>query len=295
MGAPAGHFAAASTTHWGDAAQAMFRAAQAVSHPGGPGLFSDLVRELAGVMQAATAFVAVFADDSHNELRTLAIQLDDEVRENFVYPLEGTPCAHVVGRAFRYVPQGVAAEFPPGAIFAAKGMDSYAAYPLNDSDGAPLGLLVAMDRKPIADAALAEALLKIFAGRIVAEIERSRSAEAIRAAALAVSGAYGESAFAELVRYLATLLHVEVAFIAHHDRDAEPDMRMMAMVCDGQSVPEGHYALETSPCARVLGQGFIAIATELCARFPNDHAARKEFKHWCKDQWKIYKKSHPNY
>jgi len=28
------------------------------------------------------------------------------------------------------------------------------------------------------------------------------------------------------------------------------------------------------------------------ARFPDDQAARKEFKHWCKDQWKIYKKSH---
>jgi hypothetical protein len=28
-------------------------------------------------------------------------------------------------------------------------------------------------------------------------------------------------------------------------------------------------------------------------RFPTDHAARKEFKHWCKNQWKIYKKEHP--
>jgi hypothetical protein len=28
------------------------------------------------------------------------------------------------------------------------------------------------------------------------------------------------------------------------------------------------------------------------AQFPYDHAARKDFKHWCKDQWKIYKKSH---
>jgi hypothetical protein len=25
--------------------------------------------------------------------------------------------------------------------------------------------------------------------------------------------------------------------------------------------------------------------------FPDDHAARNDFKHWCKDQWKIYKKS----
>jgi hypothetical protein len=28
-------------------------------------------------------------------------------------------------------------------------------------------------------------------------------------------------------------------------------------------------------------------------RFPTDHAARKQFKRWCKDQWKIYKKGHP--
>ena len=29
------------------------------------------------------------------------------------------------------------------------------------------------------------------------------------------------------------------------------------------------------------------------AKFPGDRAARKEFKHWCKDQWKIYKETHP--
>jgi hypothetical protein len=27
-------------------------------------------------------------------------------------------------------------------------------------------------------------------------------------------------------------------------------------------------------------------------KFPADPAARKEFKHWCKDQWKLYKASH---
>ena len=30
------------------------------------------------------------------------------------------------------------------------------------------------------------------------------------------------------------------------------------------------------------------------AHYPYDHAARKEFKHWCKEHWKIYKKSHKN-
>ena len=167
----------------------MYRAAQAVAGAGGAGTMPALVHELAQILHAATVFVAVFTDDSRSTLRTLAAVLDGKLLHNFDYPLQGSPCAQVVGRDFRFVARGVAAEFTPGTMFAAKGMDSYAAFPLNDSDGTPLGLLVAMDRKPIADATLAEALLKIFAGRIVAEIERSRADEALRAAALAVSGA----------------------------------------------------------------------------------------------------------
>lgn len=49
--------------------------------------------------------------------------------------------------------------------------------------------------------------------------------------------------------------------------------------------------LSTTP----LSAGDSGCADAAKARFPNDHTARKEFKHWCKDQWKIYKKSHPNY
>ncbi len=251
----------------------MYRAAQAASHPGGPSLFTDLVHQLAEILRSATVFIAVFSDESRQEMHTLAALLDGIPLENVNYPLAGSPCALVVGRGFRYMARGVATEFPQGAMFGAKGMDSYAAYPLNDSNGTPIGLLAAMDRKPIADAALAEALLKIFAGRIVAEIERSRADEALRVAALAVSSGHGESVFSELVRYLAILLHVDVAFIARHEAGEQLNMRMMAMVCNGQPVPHGRYALDTSPCARVLGQGFRAFPTGLRELFPDDQNA----------------------
>ena len=43
--------------------------------------------------------------------------------------------------------------------------------------------------------------------------------------------------------------------------------------------------------AQFLGRrGFTSTAaalTPLRLRFPYDHAARKDFKHWCKDQWKL--------
>ena len=97
-----------------------------------------------------------------------------------------------------------------------------------DSDGNALGLLVAMDRRPIVDAALAEALLKIFAGRMVAEIERSHVDEAFRAAALAVSSTRGDSVFGELVRLLAAILRVEVAFISRLESDEPQVLRILA-------------------------------------------------------------------
>jgi PAS domain S-box-containing protein len=161
---------------------ALRRIALAVAQPGGDAPFAMLVAELAAALQVSSAFVAVFADPQRRTLRTLAARLDGRALANYDYPIQGSPCAQVVGRDFRYVAQGVAAEFPPGTIFGAKGMDSYAAYPLHDGSGAPLGLLAAMDRRPIADgdAEHAEAMLKIVAVRAAAEIERRAAGEALR-------------------------------------------------------------------------------------------------------------------
>ena len=163
-----------------DPAQALRRAALAVAQLGSTELFGDLVRQLAEDLGASVAFIAVFEDVARLRMRTLAARMDGSPLRNFDYALEGTPCAQVVGRAFRYVASGAAAEFPKGSMFGAKGMDCYAAYPLNDSEGQPLGIIAAMDRSPIADPDLAEALMKIFAVRVAAELERQRGLEALR-------------------------------------------------------------------------------------------------------------------
>ncbi|HUG23408.1 PAS domain S-box protein, partial [Piscinibacter sp.] len=254
------------------------RVALAVAHPGGESFFDDLVRELADALGVAAVFVAVFADHTHAVMRTLAARLDGRALKNFDYPLDGSPCRHVVGRDFRYVGQGVAAEFRPGPTFGAEGMDSYAAYPLLDSGGQRLGLLVAMDRHPIAggDPAHAEAMLKIVAGRLAAEMERSRTDEAWRSAALAVSAARGDTVFDQLVRLLATILDVEVAFIARHDADDPQGLRMLAMYYDGEILRDIRYAIAGTPCSMVLGRCFQAYPRNLQALFPDDDDARMQ-------------------
>lgn len=162
------------------------RVALAVAHPGGPDLYDALVRELAASLDVSVVFVAVFSDEARTLMRTLAAVMDGEPMPAFEYPLVGSPCERVVGRAYRYLPCGLVGELAEidDAVFIDAGIDSYAAFPLNDSAGAPLGLIAAMDRKAIAggDAEHAEAMLKIVAGRLAAEIERTRTDEVLRSA-----------------------------------------------------------------------------------------------------------------
>jgi PAS domain S-box-containing protein len=258
--------------------QALRRVALAVAHPGGPNLFADLARELAASLQVGFVFVAVFANDSRSVMRTLAACLDGRVLRNFEYPLEGSPCAAVVGRSCQFIASGLLPRLAANSMSAREHMDSFAAYPLNDSAGEPLGLVVAMDRQPIAggDADHAEAMLKIIAGRAAAEFERERTDEALRAVALAVSASRSGTVFDELVRLLATILHVEVAFIARYE-PAQPDvLRMLAMYNDGQILQDISYRLAGTPCETVLGQRFRAYPSGLQAQFPDDQDAREQ-------------------
>jgi PAS domain S-box-containing protein len=151
---------------------ALSRAALAVSAAEGGGVFDRLAGEVAEILGVDAGFIAVFADPARTQMRMLAFSLDGKRRKPVTYALEGTPCAAVVGREFRSLPSGARDEFPKNDLFARLGLDSYAAYPLNDAAGAPLGLIGAMHRKRLDNVALCEAILKILAVRAVAEIER---------------------------------------------------------------------------------------------------------------------------
>jgi PAS domain S-box-containing protein len=151
---------------------ALSRAAAAISAPES-GVFERLSGELADILGVDVGFIAVYDDSARAQMRMLAYHVDGRRREPFTYALAGTPCATVVGRQFRCVAQGAREEFPRDDLFRRLGIEAYAAYPLNDAAGAPLGLIGAMHRKPLENVAHCEAILRIFALRAASEIERS--------------------------------------------------------------------------------------------------------------------------
>ncbi|HEX7890672.1 MAG TPA: PAS domain S-box protein [Ramlibacter sp.] len=242
----------------------------------GQELFTLLVRELAATLEAPLVFLAAAKPKAGGTLRTLAACLDGQVRANFSFPAAALPEAALPPGACHFIPDGALAQWQPRSLFARQRMDAFLALPLADSAGEPLGMLVAMHRRPLAGSEVGrmEALLHIAAGRASAEIERHRTDETLRAVALAVSASRSGSVFDELVRVLATVLQVEVAFIAQPDAERPGGMRMLALYCGGKVLQDIAYPLAGSPCATVVGQCFRAYPGHVQSHFPDDRELR---------------------
>src|SRR5688572_11480506 len=139
----------------------------------GSGEFDGLARPLADILLVVVGLIVLCPDRTRAAMRMLAFCLDERMRPPLSYPLSGTPCAQVVGRQFLCLPSGARREFPDNDLFRKLGLDAYAAYPLSDAAGQPIGLIGAMHRGRLDNAALCESILKIFGVRAVAELERS--------------------------------------------------------------------------------------------------------------------------
>jgi PAS domain S-box-containing protein len=160
---------------------ALSSAALAVSTSEEETLYRGLARYLATILGVDGAFISTVDERDPTTMHVLAFYLDGRIVENFSYPLAGTPCQTVVGQQFRFYPTHLFAAFPADADFKKLGVEGYAGYPLNDATGRPRGLISVISRKPLERPAFVESVLRIFAVRASAELDRARAAEALRA------------------------------------------------------------------------------------------------------------------
>lgn len=153
--------------------------ARAVSAQTGKAFFDSLVQLLAKTLEACCAYVAE-ADDG--ETRTLAIWSDGRLLQPGEYSIEDTPCRRVVTNGQPYtVAAGAARMFPESAGLLSANIQSYAGTPLFDANGATVGLIAVLFKRPLQQPELVQSTLDIFAARASAEIQRLRAdAELIR-------------------------------------------------------------------------------------------------------------------
>ena len=152
----------------------LFEIAQAVASAAGESFFSSLAARLSQAIGSDMAFIGEIDQDDATQVRVIAAQRRDGPAENFTYPLAGTPCEAILQRGVCAYPRDVAILFPRDLGLMKQGMQAYVGAPLIDSNGQTLGLIVAQFSAPLEHCDLAIQLLRIFASRASAELERRK-------------------------------------------------------------------------------------------------------------------------
>lgn len=119
------------------------------------------------------AFIVECTDETKTRFRTIAFVEGETVLDNIEYDVRGSACENMLKGKPYFLPAGVQGKFP-----GAKGIEAYIGSPIiSPSTGELLGHIAATDVVPIAEEKNLSAILKIFAARVAAELERMKAEE----------------------------------------------------------------------------------------------------------------------
>lgn len=164
--------------------------------------FRPFVRCLAQALGVRYSLITEFIDDRNTQIRPLAFWQGEEPLTLTEYDILLKPCQQVLEGKICYYPEKVSLLFPHDLDFQNWGIESYLGIPLMNSDNRVIGHLVAMGDKPMQDDANRELILRIFAARASAELERQQyEATLVAAREAALEAAQAKSQF------LATMSH----------------------------------------------------------------------------------------
>jgi formate hydrogenlyase transcriptional activator len=161
----------------------------------GDAFFASLVRTLASALDVQYAFVSELTPD-RQAFRTLALWARGALRDNLTVPLAGTPCESVLNGEWAHHPENLQALFPEDRVLVDWEAVSYCGIPLFDRDGVVGGHLAIIDDKPMWDGPRGMAVMRIFAARARAEIERLRIERDLRASERSFRDLYDEAPIA---------------------------------------------------------------------------------------------------
>ena len=142
----------------------------------GEDFFPALVSHIAKALNVSYAVVTELEGD---RLHTLAIWTTDTLQTNFLYDFAKSPCQRTLQDGMFFCDRSLQQQFPEDSELVGMGVDSYLGLVLRDSHERAIGTLCILDKQPIQDPLWAENLLRVFASRAAAELERERAMNAL--------------------------------------------------------------------------------------------------------------------
>ena len=149
----------------------------------GAAFLRSLARCLAAAFTADVAYVAELIDaDPARHARILACWPGGELLpEGYEYALADTPCEPIDRVDVITHPTGTVRRFPNDAFIVRNGLDGYLGVPMYGAEGAIVGYVCVLSRAPLEAGDEELAVLRIFAARAAAELDRRRHEAALRA------------------------------------------------------------------------------------------------------------------
>jgi PAS domain S-box-containing protein len=145
----------------------------------GESFFPSLVKHLADALEVQYAFVSELSAD-RSCFRTISVRGRGAFQSNVVVPLRGTPCESVLNGQAAHYSDRLQERFPEDVALVDWGVVSYCGVPLLTSIGSVVGHLAIFDDKPMLDCQYSLSVMRIFAARARAEIDRLNAERALR-------------------------------------------------------------------------------------------------------------------
>ncbi|MBS1599457.1 MAG: sigma 54-interacting transcriptional regulator [Bacteroidetes bacterium] len=151
---------------------------EATSSVTGKDFFIQLARNINMTLAMRYALITECVNAEKTRLRTLCYLDGQLVVENVEYDTEGTPCEIIMQGKDFFMSKGVEDVFPKE-----KGIQSYVGVPVfSPVNGEVIGHIIAVDPNPVTSENNQASVLKIFAARAGAEMERMKVEDKLRIA-----------------------------------------------------------------------------------------------------------------
>lgn len=142
----------------------------------GKDLMDELCRNFTRILKMQFAVIAECIEEGSTQVRTLCFVNGNTVADNIEYDTTGRPCELILKGSEVFVPREVYNQFPE-----AKGIEAATGVPIYSSvTGKVIGHIIVSSQEPVTDESNQTAILKIFASRIGAEIERMKAEKQLR-------------------------------------------------------------------------------------------------------------------
>jgi len=149
---------------------------------GGIGLFRQLVRHLCLALDVPHAVVCCKTSTDAADKRLSAIAGWSRGAPIELFDLDPThgPCETALDGQTCHIAEGARTLFPNAPLVQRLNAESYLGLPLIGHDGSTLGILCILDDKPMPEAFEALPILRVFAARCAAELDRRNAEMALR-------------------------------------------------------------------------------------------------------------------